>query len=308
MSIAISEGINPRLLMDPFEACERYKLETREPSLFASELERDLITQKVGRVAMPVSHPDFEHVLASFETCIEEVPELMRQTSYVVDIRLGGDAGYVRKELKEKDGRQIDDPKSLFHFNEAANQRWVEEFAHAPQILREFLRDGRELQQELLVVSRNAVLELEDTHPNITKAHFPGPPDAFTSYSFLRILSYDDYEATAEMPDVAKAHFDISHFTIQAYADAPGFWGSNGPHQERLYYDTLPGEAYMFAGRGYSKLYNDKGPIMPLYHGVSRQAAAVGEYIPRRHAVILFTNAPYIDPNVTHQDTIPELF
>ncbi len=307
MSLFTSTEIAPDLVMFPDAARAYYQLETRDASHASTELEASLIARSVGRVAMPITHGDFKRVIASFEACIEEVPDLLAATTGIVDYRRGSDVGYVRKELKIEDGKQTADPKSLFHFNELARAQWRDVFAHAPAVMRTFLREGEELHDELTEISREAIGELESTHPNIVAGHFPSGEIEHQSFSFLRIISYDGYIATEDMPDVAKAHNDISHFTIQAYADAAGFWGARSKDDERIPYDTLPGESYMFAGQGYRNLYGGDSPIQQLYHGVARQHVPAGTFVPPRHAVILFTDAPYIDADVKEAQTLPEL-
>ncbi len=292
------------------DARDKYELTTRD-SLFASEIDRQLIETGVGKIVMPVSISDFQQLLSRFETCINEVPHLLEQTKHKVDMRFGNEAGFERKKQKvdRTTGLQSQDAKSLMHFNENARRRWQEEFSNAPAEFTKFMADGYEIHNGLVNVAKQQMIELEETHPNISRAHFPGNTGTLNaSCSFMRLLRYDRYRVEADMGAVAKPHYDIGGMTIQGYADAPGFWGAHGGREgERIYYDTLDNEAYIFMGKGYSKLYGDSARIRPLYHGVDRIIPEAIDVVPERHAVILFIDAPLINYGVKAIDTLPYL-
>lgn len=295
----------------PHEGRLRFMLDSQHPTLFGNDFERSLIDNRVAELNMPVGEPEFIELIELLEHSIDEHPELLNQSYVVVDHRLGNDAGYVRKEAKyDNTGRQKQDPKSLFHFNEDARQYWAELFASAPADFRELLEAGAEVQDRLIAVARTAISQLEDVHPRIPRAYFEDHFNAhrLVSHSYLRVLSYDAYDITEAVgTEVAKPHFDIGGFTIQAYADAPGFWGSSGPSDERRYYPSQPGRAHFFAGIGHRNLYEGNTDIQPLYHGVERIIPEGQTHVERRHAVILFVDTPFIDPRVRAYQTLPEI-
>ncbi len=105
---------------------------------------------------------------------------------------------------------------------------------------------------------------------------------------------------------MGKPHFDIAGATIQAYADAPGFWGAkDGVDGERTHYDTQPNKAYMFMGLGHEKLYGADGRLRPLWHGVDRIIPAGVTMVPERHSVILFIDCPLVDFDLSLDQTVP---
>jgi hypothetical protein len=291
------------------QARKHYDLFDRE-SLFASDTDAALVEKGVATIPMPISNGDFETLIDAYETCLHEHPELLHNTYHSVDQRHGNEAGHVRKERKinPATGLQIQDPKSLFHFNEQARLRWQEQYTSAPASFSSFLEYGYEIHAGLISVARGQFNELEETHPNILDAYYPEQRRVRQSLSFMRILSYDSYIASDAIGDVAKPHFDIGGATIQAYADAPGFWCSKGgPSNEREFHVSDQGYAQFFMGIGHKKLYGKAARIQPLYHGVARIISEGLEIVPKRHAVILFSDAPRIDFDVTAEDTLPEL-
>lgn len=288
--------------LSPDQAGNHYGLRTEE-SVNESEIERALRERGVVAIEMPLSPADFARFSEGFALCLEECPELLKETVTKIDERYGSEAGYTRKETKfDASGLQVADPKNYFHFNERVRKSWRDKFARGPKVLRDFLEDGYEIQDALLGVARQTVSELENTHPHMSGLYFPKDE----SFSFLRLLRYDGYEPHEQMLDVATPHYDIGGLTIQAYADAPGFWGaSGGPGTERTHYDTLPHEAYTFLGEGHRKIYGNDDPIKPLYHGVDRIIPAGVTWVPERTAVILFVDAPEVDYGVSMADTRP---
>lgn len=302
-------GIDSRLLMTPDEARKFYSLR-ENGGLFATEFDRELERTGIAVIDLPISESDFEELLDLYDQCIEEHPGLLGETAHKVDGRYGAEAGHERKNKKISNGGvQISDGKYIFHFNEYASRRWAEQFSLSPLSLSMFLEAGAELQQQLIAIVKQYVSELEETHPNISNSFFQPVSEMNPgSYSFLRLIRYDSYEASEQQGDIAKAHYDIGHLTVQAYADAEGFWGSkDGPSGQRAHYDTQEGRAYMFLGKGHSKIYGPNSRLKPLYHGVERIIPEGVSKVPERRAVILFVDCPLIDPRVSARDTLPYL-
>lgn len=170
--------------------------------------------------------------------------------------------------------------------------------------MKDFLADGFEIQDALIGLAKNTIKDMENTHPNISKLYFPNND----SFSFLRLLRYDGYQPEKNMGEVAKPHFDIGGVTMQAYANAPGFWAAkNGVNGQRRHYDTKPNEAYTFLGKGHEKVYGSFDKLKPLWHGVDRIIPAGVTYVTERTAVILFVDAPEVDYHVKSSDTLPQL-
>jgi hypothetical protein len=292
-------------------ARHRYELQPPIPTLFDSVIEQQLAERGIAAIEMPVTPGDFETLLEGYAVCLGECPDQLLATFHHVDSRFGNEAGQVRKERKYNASlqQQTQDPKDLFHFNEYASRRWGEEFADAPQVLKDFLANGQEIHQALITVANQQFNALTQTHPGIATAHFPYPPGSpHSSMSFMRLLRYDGYIVDDSLAELAKAHYDISGATIQAYADAPGFWGTTeGPKSDHIPYDTDEGQAFFFLGQGYRRLYGDKRLFSPLYHGVDRIVPAGASYVPERHAIVLFIDAPFINYGVQKNDTLPEL-
>jgi hypothetical protein len=298
-------GLDRSLFMTIEDARKFYDLSYRE-SLFMSDSNAALERDGIIAIDMPLSGDDFATLLEGYEECIEECPEILKETYHQVDFRHGKDAGQVRKERKMHKGVQVADPKNYFHFNEYASRRWAEQFLHGPRILRRFLAEGAEVQVALIDTAKQQFLELEETHPNITRAHFCGSETKPVSCSFMRLLSYDGYTVDEHMGDVGKPHFDIGNATIQAYADAPGFWvAPDGPQGERQYYPNNIDEGYFFISYAHKKLYGDSSPLKPLWHGVERLVPPNTVQMPKRHAVILFVDTPYVDDSVRPEETVP---
>ncbi len=289
--------------LSPHQAREKYNLYTVETDN-QSEIEHALIEQGIAAIEMPLSADDFAHLSNGFAVCIKECPELLATTNYKIDHRFGAEAGYVRKERKisPRTGLQMSDPKNYFHFNETSRRRWCEQFAQGPKILRDFLEDGYEVHDALIAVAKRQISELEASHPNISQLHFPEAE----SFSFLRLLRYDGYVPHDKLGEVAKPHFDIGGVTLQAYADAEGFWAApDGVRGERHYYDTNEHQAYMFLGKSHEKIYGQEDALRPLWHGVDRIVPAGLTWVPERSAVILFVDAPEVDYQVRADETIP---
>lgn len=291
--------------MSPMQAYDHYGLRT-ERSSQKTELETSLEKAGIAAIEMPLTPDDFQRLSAGMAVCIEECPELLKQTFYKADPRYGGEVGYVRKEKRVdvRSGLQTDDPKHYFHFTEQSRSYWRERFATGPTILTDFLEDGYEIHDALIGVAKTTVAEMETTHPGISTLYFPEND----SFSFLRLLRYDGYEPYDGMAEVAKPHFDIGGVTIQAYADAPGFWAApDGVGTDRTYYDTQPQTAYTFLGKGHEKVYGPDDTLRPLWHGVDRVVPTGVSFVPERTAVILFLDSPEVDYHVKRSDTLPQL-
>lgn len=290
--------------LSPEQAYWHYGLETRAGSL--SEMGIELAKEGIVAIEMPLSADDFKHLSEGFAVCIDECPELLNVTNQSLDSRYGSEVGYTRKEKKvdERTGLQVGDPKSYFHFSESVRPSWRRQFATGPKVMCDFLEDGFAIHDALITVAKEQVAELESSHPNISQLYFPHDE----SFSFLRLLRYDGYEPTDNMGEVAKPHFDIGGVTIQAYADAPGFWAAkDGVSGQRTHYDTNEHEAYVFLGKGHEKVYGPEDVLQSLWHGVDRIVPTGITLVPERTAVILFIDAPEVDYHVREQDTLPYL-
>jgi len=289
--------------LHPKKAYEEYNLRQdiyREPS----EIEQALAEAGIAAIEMPLSANDFKRLSEGFAAVIEECPDYLATTGVKIDERYGSQAGYTRKESKidSKTGLQLDDPKSYFHFNEGVRNSWREKFANGPKVLRDFLEDGFEIHDSLIGVAKRTIDELEPGHPNMSKLYFPNNE----SFSFLRLLRYDGYQPRSGMGEVAKPHYDIGGVTIQAYADAPGFWAAkDGTSGDRKHYDTNENQAYTFLGKGHEKVYGSGDNLRPLWHGVDRIIPAGVTWVPERTAAILFVDAPEVDYHVRASDTLP---
>lgn len=291
--------------LSPTQAYERYKLHPNSETGL-SAIGKELAKHGISAIEMPLSGEDFKRFSEGFGVCIDETPELLGTLNQTIDSRYGSEVGYTRKNKKidERTGMQTADPKHYFHFSESVRPQWRERFAHGPKVLRDFMEDGYEIHDALLSVARTKISELESSHPNMSRLYFPDDE----SFSFLRLLRYDGYEPHENMGEVAKPHYDIGGVTIQAYADAPGFWAApDGVHGERTHHDTNDGEAYAFLGKGHEKVYGADDALKPLWHGVDRIVPAGVTFVPERTAVILFVDAPEVDYHVSASDTLPHL-
>lgn len=292
--------------LHPKQAYETYGLHVDMDDTGHSEIEQALAETGIAAIEMPLSSSDFERFSHGFATVIDECPELLAETAVRLDGRYGSEVGYTRKEGKvdPESGLQMTDPKSFFHFSERIRNDWRERFANGPKVLRDFLEDGFEIHDALIGVGRQVISELEVGHPNISQLYFPHDE----SFSFLRLLRYDGYYPHTGMGEVAKPHYDIGGVTVQAYADAPGFWTTkDGVDGERQHYDTEEGRAYTFLGKGHEKIYGRDDSLRPLWHGVDRIVPAGVTWVPERTAVILFIDAPDVDYHVRASDTLPQL-
>jgi hypothetical protein len=288
--------------LSPQQAVEHYGLKVDQDAN-ESEIERVLRESGIAAIEIPLSPDDFKRFSEGFAVALGECPGMLRETSHTFDSRYGSEAGYTKKETKfNESGIQIADPKNYFHFTESVRDRWREQFARGPKVMRDFLEDGFEIHDALLSVAKQTTVELENTHPGISKLHFPNN----NSFSVLRLLRYGGYKPQERMLDVATPHNDIGSETYQAYADAPGFWAApGGENGTRTRHDTAPNEAYLFLGEGHEKVYGEDDELKPLYHGVDRVIPAGVTWVPERTAVILFVNAPEVDYGVDMTDTRP---
>lgn len=272
-------------------------------------LDETLAVNGIAKITMPLRDSDFEELARRFDDCIDDCPELLAGTYYLLDSRFGNEVGYRRKDLKINPitGLQTDDAKDFMHFTEGCTARWQDTVSDQPKSLRDFLDGGEEIRQSLQKVALLNMQLLEETHPNMTRAYF-GTADRPHSRTFFRFLRYAGYEPHADMGDVAKGHHDIGGLTIQAFADAPGFWAAPGGFRdEPQHFDTSDGEAYLFAGASHRRLYGSEDRFKSLWHGVHRSIAQDATYVPERHAAILFIDPTYVDCGVTKDDTLPNL-
>ena len=298
---------NPeRSFLSHEQASARYNLQHRPEVSRQSEVDRQLAEYGIACIEMPLRPDEFMALSRGYDICLRECPEVLARTALQVDQRFGGDAGHVRKDAKfdRRTGQQVSDPKNYMHFNEQAYPVWSDQFRRGPQILRDFIADGYEIHNTLITVARQQIQELEPTHPSISRLYFPGG----RSHTYLRLLRYDAYQADSPLAsaEVAKPHYDISGATIQAYADAPGFWAAkDGVHGQRVRYDSTPDSAQFFMGKGHEKIYGPEDSLRPLWHGVDRIIPAGATLIPERTAVILFVNAPEVDYHTKPTDTVP---
>lgn len=289
--------------LSPEQARRHYGLETRDTEPL-SDFEQALRQTGIASIEIPLTDSDFQRFSQEFAVCIDECPELLKTTLQTIDTRYGSEVGYVRKEKKvnKSTRKQIDDPKNYFHFNEAVQQEWQDRFRTGPKILRDFIRDGFQIQDSLVTVAKKAVAELEAIHPNISRLYFPQG----THGTYLRLVRYDGYVPDQSLGEVAKPHYDISDMTIQVYADTSGFWGAHESEDGiRQHYDTTDGQAYAFMGKGHEKVYGRDDPLRPLWHGVDRVIPAGALWVPERTAVILFVDAPEVDHQMSREDTLP---
>lgn len=292
--------------LSPTQAYEHYGLKTEQQHEL-SDIERELAHEGIVAIEMPLSSDEFKRFSEGFAVCIDECPELLALTTRTIDSRYGSEVGYTHKEKKvdQHTGLQTGDPKHYFHFSESVRPSWRRQFATGPKVMRDFLEDGYEIHDALIGVAKEQIAELESSHPNISKLYFPGGD----SFSFLRLLHYPGYKPDVNLSDVvAKPHYDIGGVTIQAYADAEGFWAArDGVGGKKFYYDTEEHQAYTFLGKGHEKIYGPEDVFKPLWHGVDRIIPTGVTFVPERTAVILFVDAPEVDYHVRQEDTLPYL-
>jgi hypothetical protein len=290
------------------EARIKFNLSEHDSSS-ASEIDRQLVKSGIAKVALNVTNSDFITYVNSYEHCIDEHPKLLEQTYHKIDNRFGNEAGHVRKEAKidSLTGIQVQDAKSLIHVNEQSREIWQDKFNHSPKAFKTFLNQGYELHHALVDNAKLQIATLEETHPHISEVFFPVMNGLVQTFSFMRTVSYDSYPAEERFGDVAKPHWDIGGITFQEYSDAPGFWYEEEKTGQRIYVDSEEGYAQMFMGIGYRKLYGQDARIKAKRHGVGRIITPGQKIIPKRRAIILFIDAPFIDFGVTEQDTLPQL-
>lgn len=323
-------------MMHARQAFHTYELAPRSTDDI-SELEDRLRTEGIAPVDIPVRPHDFATLSEAYEECIRECPDALAATASQLDSRYGSEIGQARKECGIVGGVQVSDPKNLFHFSEIMQtEEWRKSLGDIPDSLRRFLEMGVEVHDAILrKVAQKAVSQLEQgSYANLSRLYLPkGLDGGDETSSILRVIRYDDYEPfdregnLLKLGEVAKRHYDIGGITVQAYADAGGFWANQGgnlaPHEEREYHPTANGQGYLFFGQAHRSVYGSGDAIQPLWHGVDRiipedrpQALEDGELvvssdgttrIPKRTAVIFFGNAPHVDPKITARDTKPNI-
>jgi hypothetical protein len=334
----MTETTKRRDMLHPAQAYRAYDLTPQPASDNISDLEESLRETGIASVEIPVKPHDFASLSEAYEECIQECPEALAATASRLDERYGSEIGQARKECGIVSGVQVSDPKNLFHFSEIMRtDEWRRDLGDIPASLQRFLDMGMEIHAILLQqVAQKAIGALaEGSYTNLSRLYLPeGKDDKIETDSILRVIRYDDYEpydqrtgAPLKLGAVAKRHYDIGGITVQAYADAGGFWGNPGgnmaPHEEREYHPTTDGSGYVFFGQAHRRIFGSGDPIQPLWHGVDRvipadrpQALEDGllvvssdgtTRVPKRTAVILFGNAPHVDPGVTARDTKPNI-
>src|SRR5882724_4997187 len=160
-----------RTFLNPEQAWQHYNLQRHPEWGGTNEVDRQLAEYGIASVEMPLTPDDFMAVSRGYDICLSECPDMLTQTALTTDQRYGSDVGHVRKEAKfdRRTGQQISDPKNYMHFNELAYPRWAESSRQWPQILRDFIADGYEIQHGLINLAKQQVRKLEDTHPNISQ-------------------------------------------------------------------------------------------------------------------------------------------
>lgn len=296
---------------DKFLTCDEgrrlYNL-SEAPSSNAPDLHGTIHAEGIARIGMNVGTTSFEDLIDLFEESIAEHLVYLGQTFHDVDKRYGNQAGYQRRErvIDPETGLQTLDAKHFFHFNERANQRWRASSSVAPLAVKGFLAAGYDIQSDLVRLAKEQYQALEATHPNIMSAYFPKEAGALGGFSFMRVLSYDGYDTSEVSGPVAKPHYDIASSTIQAYSDAPGFWGTTDRIDGvKIYHDQTDGYGHFFVGKGHKKVFGEQAVLQPLWHGVDRIVSETTSRVPSRHAVILFINAPFIDYAHKKEDLVP---
>ncbi len=301
-----NSGLNAGSFLSVEEARRVYDLSERD-SLFASPLDQELVERGIAKVALDTTEADFNELVASYEVCLEDYPRLLAQTFHQVDSRYGNEAGNVRKELKRDPatGIQIDDPKSYFHFNELAIARWNEQFtpATAPPAFLRFLAQGAEMHHSSIPLEQELFAQLEETHPNISRAYFPVVDGRVETFGFYRLVSYDAYDVTESLStQVGKEHADIAGMTLQQQTDAPGFCAIIDGQE--VPFDSEAGFGYWFPGNGHEKLYGGTPRLRALRHKVNRIIPEGITHVPKRHAGIKFTDAPFVDYQTNPKDIL----
>lgn len=295
------------------------KFQAGAPSLESepkSKIERDLREIGIAKVNKGIETDEFQQLSDQYAVCIEEHGDLLDWTAGNFDRHGIPEDGHVRKDIGfNVAGMQINDPKNLFHFNNALWARWsFEQHPDVPSDFRDFMDHGFQLHSELTKTARRLTSILDRSYKGINELFFPQRMAATT----LRLLRYDGYDIYNEKGErivengaqVAKPHFDRGGMTIQAYSSAPGFWirpqGVDVDNYERIHPPYGKNQSQMFLGAGFRAVYGSNTPILPLYHGVDRIFDETMEYVPPRTAAILFADPPLVSTRITGLDAQPE--
>jgi len=307
-------------LLSPEQAVGAYDLSVLSPEIEnMNDIAVSLATRGIAAMQTSLIPSDFQEVTTAFDIVIDSCPKKLPCESEPIHGVQDNTTGYVRKDWQSTStGKQWEDPKSYIHFTEKSEEIWRAQgfdLRNAPREVREFLALGFALQVELLDITAELLRSLESTHPNITRLYNHQGP-----LSFLRLVAYDPTTPDDEHPFVAKPHKDRSGYTLQVYADGPGF--EYMPNDRVMETDaepdawlpsdfepapSMPGEVQIFMGATHAKIYGKtatRSPIEPLLHAVKRQPGGTQA---RRHAIIQFGNPPMVDPSLVMADTLPQL-
>lgn len=273
-----------------------------------SDLELVLRKTGIAEVSLSVPANAFQQHSEMYATCIEEFPELLIETQGSFDSDGVPEDGHVYKELEIKRGKQVKDPKNLFHFNNTLREKWAHSLHNRPSEFREFMETGFDLQAALVASAQNLVTILDESYKKMSDLYFPSQLSN-TTYRLLRYDGYQNSERTSAQ--VAKPHFDKGGMTIQAYASDPGFWFKQPDAMrntdEKQYPPHGVGQSQVFFGEGHFKIYGEDDHLKRLYHGVDRLSPTENPYVGPRTAAILFVDAYGISIPMSPKDTLPEI-
>ncbi len=281
-----------------------------------SKIERELRDIGIARVNIGIDTDEFQQLSDKYAVCIEEHGDLLDWTAGNFDKHGVPEDGHLSKDIDFNNaGMQIEDPKNLFHFNNALWARWsLEQPSSMSADFRDFMDHGFQLHSDLTKAARRLITILDRSYVGMSELFFPSRMASTT----LRLLRYDGYYIHNEKGErivengaqVAKPHYDKGGMTIQAYSSAPGFWirpqGADIHDYERIHPLYGKDQSQMFFGEGFRAVYGTHTPILPLYHGVDRIFDETLDYVSPRTAAILFTDTPFVKLGITSLETQPE--
>jgi hypothetical protein len=305
-------------LMTRQEAVERFR--SGVPSLDSrpkSGLENALRMRSIAKVKLGIAVTAYQDLTNKYAVCINKYGEYLDWTAGHFDNDGVPEDGHVSKSIDTNTaGMQIKDPKSLFHFNNALEEK-VQGMDRndVPPEFADFIDLGFALKNELTRHAMALVSIVGESWDGLEELLFPDGETATT----LRLLRYDGYPTKDENgkmivernAQVAKPHFDRGTATIQAYASDPGFWrqpySRRGARYKKYYPPHGPDQSQFFFGEGFRAVYgSQENPIKPLYHGVDRRFEEGADYVYPRTAVILFVDTPRVNLDIKSIETQPE--
>lgn len=297
-----------------------------------SELDIALERDGLATVKTPFTHEDFERFRQQLIECIEECPEELAATFGKYDGRRGSEFGYTRKDLEidKQTGRQKEDPKHIIHFFEPAYPVWDKLMRQGPYPLRVLIKTGEEFERSFVNDVAQPTLDILAASGRRGDIRSVYPRER--TRAMARLVHYDEFEPFDDegnlIPmnaDVAKRHKDIGGITFQGpvanngsrsgfQANRYGLWG----HEDQwVDHDSVSGEAQVFFGRSHRRVF-DYDEDLP--HRVRRVIPADKEValadgrlvmsekgrlvVPARTALILFYDMPFIDAQVTKEETL----